>query len=104
MDRRITIQRRTAALDDYGTEDQNTWTDVFTCWARIAMQGGREFERAQIIFAGIEQLFVTRYCSELSTATEKDRILYGSTIYDIKSVNNVMEKRVELQFLCILNR
>lgn len=104
LTRRITIQRRTATLDEFGTEDQNTWADVFTCSARIAMQGGREYERAQIIFADLEQLFVVRYCSELSTITEKDRILYGSDIYDIASVNNVMEKRVELQFLCTLHR
>ena len=104
LDRRITFQRRSAALDVYGTEDQNTWTDVFTCAARVAMQGGREFQRAQIIMADIEQLFVTRYCSQLSDITEKDRISYGGKIYDIHSVNNVMEKRVELQFLCTLHR
>lgn len=104
LNKRITLQRRDATLDSFGTEDQNTWADVFTCWSRIAMQGGKEFQRAQIIVADIEQLFVTRYCSELSDVTEKDRIYYNGKYYDIRSVNNVGERNVELQFLCTLHR
>lgn len=104
LDRRITVQRRSETLDDFGTEDQNTWSDVFTCWARVAMQNGREFERARIIMADVEQLFVTRYCSELADVTEKDRISYAGKYYDIQFINNVGEQRTELQFLCTLHR
>lgn len=104
LDRRITIQRRTATLDGFGTEDQNTWTDVLPCWSRVAMQGGREFERARLILANIDKLFVARYCSELSAVTEKDRIRFGANVYDIGLVENVGERNIELRFLCTQHR
>lgn len=102
--KRVTFQRRDETHDAFGTEDANTWTDLFTCSARIAMNGGREFQNAQLILATLEKLFVVRYCSELSTITEKDRISYGGSVYDIGAVTNVMERNRELQLLCTLHR
>jgi SPP1 family predicted phage head-tail adaptor len=102
--KRVTFQRRDETQDAFGTEDANIWTDVFECSARIAMSGGREFQKAQLILATLEKLFVVRYCSELSDVTEKDRISYGGDVYDIGAVTNVMERNRELQFLCTLHR
>lgn len=104
INRRITFQRRDATLDGFGTEDANTWSDVFPCWARFATQQGREFERALQIHEDLDALIICRYCSELAVITEKDRIAYKGNYFDIRSIVNVNERNRELQFACTNQR
>ena len=41
LDKRITLQSRSATLDSYGQEI-DSWTDVATVWANVKPVGGRE--------------------------------------------------------------
>jgi len=41
LDKRITLQSRSATLDDYGQE-LNSWSDIATVWANVKPLGGRE--------------------------------------------------------------
>jgi len=104
MDRRVIFQRRDATLDSFGTEDQNTWTDVFECAARKSMTGGREYERARLIVADADANYVVRHCGELSSLTEKDRIQDGDLYFDIRFVNDSLKRMGELHFVCTLHR
>ena len=84
LDRRITIEQPTAAVNTFG-EPVQTWADLATVWASVRAKSGREF------FAGGEQatadtVFRIRYRSDV---TRVMRISYGGAVYDITAIAEI---------------
>ncbi len=96
LNRRVTLQRKTAATDAYGAEVAS-WTDVATVWAAIEPLTGREFFASRQINAEITTRVVIRYLAGIVPAM---RIVHGTRLYDILAVIDPRDARVELQLMC----
>lgn len=94
--RRVTIQRKTVASDADGY-DTETWATYKSAMAWIQTMTGREFYSAQKLNAETQALFIVNYVSGITT---KDRVLYGTRVFEILSVNNPNEGNAELQIAC----
>lgn len=95
LNRRITIQQRTGARDEYGGISED-WENVATCWARVVPLRGQELYRAQQVRAGSSHYFYIRYREGITAAM---RIIYRGEPYDILSPTDVEDRRQELQIL-----
>jgi len=60
LDKRITLQSRSATLDDYGQE-LNSWSDIATVWANVKPLGGREKLRAMAVESLLTHTVTVRY-------------------------------------------
>lgn len=92
LDRRITLQRRTLAENDYG-EAIETWVDLATVWAEMLPVRGAERYAAQQTVAETEIKWRIRWRPNL---TPIDRLTYDGRTYD---VNGVLEigRRIGLE-------
>lgn len=99
LDKRVTIQQLSAASparNDVG-EPNETWVAVATVWASVEPLQGREYWAQQQIQSEVSIRLRIRYRSGLTT---KMRVVYGSKIFDIKSIIDPQEKHEELQLMC----
>lgn len=97
---RVIFQRRAPGKNDFG-EENGEWQDIATVWAGVEPIKGRELFAAQQTMSEVTTQIVCRYSSFLAGITAKDRILHGTTVYDIKAPPiNVSSRRRELQFMC----
>lgn len=99
----VTFERRSATENDFG-EQTDVWTEITRDWASIEPISGREFFAAQQTQSDITTRIICRYSSALAAVTAKDRIVYNSTVYDIRHppINKEMRNR-ELQFMCTVH-
>jgi SPP1 family predicted phage head-tail adaptor len=93
---RVTIQTATSAQDATGYPVK-TWGTLATVWAMVLPLQGRELVAAQQAQSESTVHIRTRY---LSGVTTKDRILFGTRVYEINGIVNPGERNIELQFLC----
>lgn len=95
----VTIERRGTSQDAAG-QVQETWTTTTSVWASINPVIGKEYFNA----SG-ERSEVTHKISFYygPTVAPRDRIVYGSRTFDIKSVINVGEKNKDLLLMCVEN-
>lgn len=94
---RVSIQRLTAGSpqqDAGGSPDEN-WTTLFTVWAEIAPLRGRELLAAQQVSTEVTGTVKMRYRADY-TITGRDRVLFGSRVYDILAPVNILERNNEL--------
>ena len=96
LNRRVTIQSRTSAIDSYG-QQVTTWTDVVSCWASIETQSGRELLAAQAINAELTDMVTILYRTTITAAM---RVLYQSRVLNIQSVIDPDTAHVALQLMC----
>jgi SPP1 family predicted phage head-tail adaptor len=75
---RVSVQRPTEAPDSYG-EPVQTWTTVAERWAEIDAPTGREFVRAQQVFAEVTHVIRMRY---LTGVKAKWRGLFGGRVFE----------------------
>lgn len=85
LDRRIVIERRTAATDDYGGPHE-TFAPLATVWAAVKEADGREFlaSGSQIV-AERKTVFLIRWRALETT----DRVIYAGRIFDIQSTREI---------------
>ena len=82
LDRRLTLQRRTLAENDYG-EAVETWTDLATVWAeKIPVRGFERYASMQTV-AEVEERFKIRYRKDI---TPLDRVVCAGITYDVLGV------------------
>ncbi len=82
LDRRITMQRSTFVVDDYG-EQIATWQTLDTVWGqKVEMRGSERYTSAQTL-AQYDTKFRIRYRRNLRAA---DRIICDGVTYDIGPV------------------
>jgi len=113
LDKRITLQVRSATLDDYGQE-LNSWTNLATVWANIKPIGGREVLRQYDLEkvrpfgkeANLTHTVAVRYDVRFMPPTKVDayRISYttpaGARIFDILAARDLDEDRRYIIFDC----
>lgn len=86
----ITIQTETRTSDGGGGFTQGFSTH-FTCFASVRATGGDErYEQGQLIDTQMFE-FVIRYRSD-KAVTAKNRILWGTRVFQVKRVDNHMER------------
>ena len=100
MRHRITFQRFSGTLDDFGdplqTDDDN-WADVATTWAAIDPISGREFYAAEQSQSEVSHKIRCRYRTGLDTAM---RITYGKRRFKIISLIDWEERHESLLLMC----
>ena len=94
--RRIAIQSAIVTQDDFG-EEIETWQTDTVVWARIQPVQGKEFKAADQVTADVTHKIMIRYHAGLST---KQRIQYGTRVFDINFVRNIFEENRWHELLC----
>lgn len=95
--RRVTIQQRVAAVQDsYGAEAV-CWADVATVWAAVEPILGREFVEARQLTAELTTRIRIRYRAGITPAM---RVLHGSEVYEVVSVQHVRSENREIVLMC----
>jgi len=91
----VTLQRQTGATDSTGAETQ-TWSNLATVWAAIQPFTGRElFQNNQLTALGDTRILL-RYYPGLRP---KDRVLFGTRIFEIRDVSNRDERNIEMELI-----
>jgi SPP1 family predicted phage head-tail adaptor len=93
---RITIQSKVVSRDTFGAETI-TWRTEKTVWASIEPISGKEYFLAQQVQSEVTHVIKIRYYEGLRTDW---RMLFGSRIFDVKSVINFQEQNVEMILMC----
>ena len=89
LDRRITIERATLTLNDYG-ERAETWTTLATVWAEVNYRGsGSESIQSDQVYAVQPVHFILRYSSTVSDVRPSDRVSYNGQLYQIEAVQEI---------------
>ncbi len=95
LDHRITVQRATHTVNDFGTPEM-VWTDLAMLRAQVVEGSTEEFFRD---FGASEEtaiVFRTRWRGDITTA---DRILHAGEPFDIVAVNEI-GRRAGLEIRC----
>ncbi len=99
LNRRITIEQRTAGVDAWG-QRLTTWTTVATCWADVrAMSGSAAAERV----AADRETSVTAYSMRIRWRTDVTagmRVSMGTTRFDIVDVIEDQAGREYVDLVC----
>jgi SPP1 family predicted phage head-tail adaptor len=89
LDRTIIIERRSEALDDYGTPTE-TWTTVATVRAQLVQSSTREFLAAYGSDTEPAFIFRTRFVANVTTA---DRVSYAGEALNIVELKEIGRRR-----------
>lgn len=96
---RVTFQSRAAGQSSTG-QPNGAFAEIMTTWAAIEPVSGREYFNASGERAEVTHKIEVQACSELASLKPKDRALYGSRVFNIKSVLNVEERGRKLLLMC----
>lgn len=105
FDKRITLQSRSATLDDYG-QQINSWSDIATVWANVKPISGREKLRSMAIESTLTHTVAIRYDVRFMPPETVDawRIKYvtpgGERIFNITAARDMDEARKYIIFDC----
>ena len=101
FDKRITIQTRSATLDDYG-QQIDSWSDLATLWANIKPISGREKLKAGQVDSILTHTVAVRYNVSLTPPRVVDawRIVYNGRYFNITSSMDLNEDRKYIIFDC----
>lgn len=86
----IRFQRATEAADATG-DPIETWADMFDAWALVKPGAGNERWRDGTPYSEQTIVFDCRHDVRMAELTTKDRIAWGSRIFDVVEVRNVFE-------------
>lgn len=92
----MTIQEKSVAQNTTG-EEVITWADVATVWAAVEPLRGSEFAELERAGAQVTTRIVMRYRSGI---LPEMRVVFGTHVYDVRSVVHVEERGRELQLMC----
>lgn len=105
LNQRITFQRPTTALDEFGQAVPGGHEDVATVWAAIRPMGSSERLAAAQMQSGQTHVVTVRYSAALAAATGAWRIVHGGRLFGIVGLpRNLREARVALVFDCTERR
>lgn len=92
------FQRATVTSNNYG-EPVQTWAVLSEDFVAIEPLKGNEKFSAMQVQTDIDTRIIARWHKALSTLTTKDRIVFGSIVYDIKEVLNIDQRNRELHIM-----
>lgn len=93
---RVDLQRVAVTRDTHG-DQVKTWTTLATVWASIEPLSGREFLSASQVMADVTARIKIRGGIDL---TPKDRVVFGSRVFDIRHVIDWGSRGVETHLMC----
>lgn len=93
---RVTLQESISSKDSFGAEIE-TWSDTATVWASIEPLSGKEYFAAQQVNAEINTKITIRYRAGVQSTM---RLAFQNRQFDILSVINTEEKKLELILMC----
>jgi len=93
---RITIEANGQTRNEYG-ELVEDWSPLATVWASKEDLSGREQFQGQQFNAVVTTKFAIRYRDDVTAAM---RILLGSTVYNIESIQDPTGRKETLFLLC----
>lgn len=102
LNKRVTLQRRASGEDDFG-QPVETWNPIATRWASIRPLAGREYFAAHGQNSAVNTEIRIRYDNTVAGLVAADRVLFGSTVYDIESVINPNQSNDELVIMAVLH-
>lgn len=94
---RVTIQTKSESRDSYGEPDY-TWSDLATVYAGVEPLRGEERMMARAETQELTHRIRIRYYSD--SVTPEARVKWGSRIFDIVEVINVLERDREQIMMC----
>lgn len=92
----VTLQRQSSSQDSVG-QLLETWSEIGKEWVDIQPVNGREYFNASGERAEVTHKVRMRYGR---TIAPRDRIVYGSRIFNIKAVMNIEERNRWLELMC----
>lgn len=98
LNRRIVVQSQATSQDSYG-QQQQTWTEVLTCWASIKAATSREVYAAAGFVSQLSHVITIRYPA--TPITSAMRVLYGSRVFQVQAVVDPDESRVLMNLFCL---
>lgn len=102
LNKRVTFQRPTSGVDDYGQPVPGGFEDVATVWAYIRPTGSNERLAAAQMQSGQTHVVTARYQQALAVASGSWRIKYGTRLFGIVGLpRNIDEGRHTLIFDCV---
>lgn len=96
----VTIERPPAAQDAYG-QPGGTWTLVWTTLAAIATQSTREVYQASQFVEQITHRITVRWPGASIVLVGGMRVVFGSRIFLVQTVENVQERNRVLHLMCL---
>ena len=93
LTRYVAVQALTGSTDSFGQPVQ-TWTTLKNVYAKIEALSGREIVVAQAINTEVTHRITVQYDDDLwadPRVVASRRILYGSRVFDIRSMENIDE-------------
>jgi SPP1 family predicted phage head-tail adaptor len=93
---RVTLQRLTETLDEYGKPDKS-WLTEAESWAGIEPISGRERIAGDQVIADLTHKVVMRYRAGVSP---KMRLVNGTRVLEIASVIDQNNRHEQLELLC----
>jgi SPP1 family predicted phage head-tail adaptor len=94
----VRFERATETQNDFG-EPVKSWSLIASSWAAVEPLKGAEKMQAMEAQAEVDTRITARYSSELSSLNPRDRVVWGSKVYDIKEVLNIDERDRELSLM-----
>lgn len=100
LNRRITIRRLVEGQRDVLNAPVQRWADVGTIFAQKMQQSPVESWKAGQTAAQSEEVFRVRWTRRTAAITPKDRLIEGSTTYDIIGTREPVLRAV-IDLVCI---
>lgn len=97
---KVRLERFTETQSAFG-EPVKAWALLKEVWASVEPLKGAERQRAQQQAAAEDVRIVLRWSSDIASLNSKDRVVYGSKVYDIKSVLNINERNSEINIMAV---
>jgi SPP1 family predicted phage head-tail adaptor len=92
------FQRATVTSNDFG-EPVQTWAVLSEDYIAIEPLRGNEKFAAMQVQTDIDTRIIARWHKKLSDLSTKDRVVFGSIVYDIKEVLNIDHRNRELHIM-----
>jgi SPP1 family predicted phage head-tail adaptor len=96
LNRRITLQQRTATQDALG-QPLDTWSDVATLWADIRHPSGIETVKSAADVSIVKASIRIRYRNDLDADM---RVVHGADVYTIQAVLPDDARREYVDLIC----
>ena len=91
LDRRITLQQRGTAVNDFG-EPTGAWSDLTTVWAALDNKSASSNVQMEQETSINRVTWRIRSSSTTRTVAASDRVKYGSEYYNILAIQEVGRK------------
>ena len=97
LNTRITIEKRTAAVDAWGSPLPDAWAEVACVWSDFRHQSGSEAIRADAETSTVRASVRIRWRTDIDAGM---RIVAGGAIYHIQAVLPDLKGRVFVDLVC----